>query len=123
MPFSFDSWSGYPAARERFLASIAANARNPVFLCGDIHTACAATVRNSQARHRGGVCFSGGDFAPLLSDPSDHQRGRPGQQHQGRHPASTTSTGDIMAGLRSSKRPSLRGHILGVSPVTDLTMQ
>ena len=41
-----DSWDGYPAARERLIASIAARRpANPVFIGGDVHTNYVADIR------------------------------------------------------------------------------
>ena len=44
--FADDTWSGYPAARERILRHLhEASIRNPVVLTGDIHSAWAADLR------------------------------------------------------------------------------
>ncbi|ABI78198.1 alkaline phosphatase [Hyphomonas neptunium ATCC 15444] len=41
---NFDSWDGYPLARQRLSDVLAQGVRNPVFLTGDWHTAMASTV-------------------------------------------------------------------------------
>jgi len=64
-PFSLDTWAGYPAARQRFLTSVAANARNPLFVCGDIHTACAAVVQDDDGKQIAAEFVS-----PAVSSPS-----------------------------------------------------
>ncbi len=40
----FDTWEGYPFAREAFLAMLAEHAENPVVLSGDLHTSIAANL-------------------------------------------------------------------------------
>ncbi|MFN3609764.1 MAG: alkaline phosphatase D family protein [Hyphomonas sp.] len=41
---NFDSWDGYPLARQRLADVLAQGVKNPVFLTGDWHTAMASTV-------------------------------------------------------------------------------
>jgi alkaline phosphatase D len=41
LPSNLDSWSGYPAARARMMASVKAHANNAVLLAGDTHNAWA----------------------------------------------------------------------------------
>jgi len=43
-PMVLDTWNGYPPAREALLADLAALARNPVVLSGDLHTSMANNV-------------------------------------------------------------------------------
>jgi alkaline phosphatase D len=43
-PLVFDTWNGYPAAREALLRDLQAHARNPVVLSGDLHTSMANDV-------------------------------------------------------------------------------
>lgn len=43
-PILLDTWDGYPAARERFLADIAAGGGNAVVLSGDLHTSIAGNL-------------------------------------------------------------------------------
>ena len=43
-PLLLDTWDGYPVARERFLADIAAAGGNPVILSGDLHTSLAGNL-------------------------------------------------------------------------------
>ena len=40
----FDTWEGYPYAREAFLATLAEHANNPVVLSGDLHTSLASNL-------------------------------------------------------------------------------
>ncbi len=40
----FDTWDGYPLAREDFLATLAEHASNPVVLSGDLHTSLAGNL-------------------------------------------------------------------------------
>jgi len=56
LPFNFDSWGGFPAARSRLLeAAVAANA-NPIVLSGDSHNAWAQNL--SVGKERAGVEFA-----------------------------------------------------------------
>ncbi|PKP82655.1 MAG: alkaline phosphatase [Alphaproteobacteria bacterium HGW-Alphaproteobacteria-18] len=41
---NFDSWDGYPLARQRLADVLAQGVKNPVFLTGDWHTAMASTL-------------------------------------------------------------------------------
>lgn len=43
-PMLLDTWNGYPAARQQFLADLAALAKNPVVLSGDLHTSMAGNL-------------------------------------------------------------------------------
>ncbi len=43
-PMILDTWNGYPVARERFLATLARYADNPVVLTGDMHTSSASNL-------------------------------------------------------------------------------
>ena len=43
-PMVFDTWNGYPHAREAFLGDLQEFARNPVVLSGDLHTSMANDV-------------------------------------------------------------------------------
>ena len=43
-PILLDTWDGYPVARERFLADIAAAGGNAVVLSGDLHTSIAGNL-------------------------------------------------------------------------------
>ena len=56
LPFNFDSWGGFPAARSRLLeAALAANA-NPIILSGDSHNAWAQNL--VAGKERAGVEFA-----------------------------------------------------------------
>ncbi len=43
-PMVLDTWNGYPVAREEFLGALAAHARNPVVVTGDMHTSSASNL-------------------------------------------------------------------------------
>lgn len=43
-PMLFDTWNGYPVAREEFLATLARFGTNPVVLSGDLHTSLAGNL-------------------------------------------------------------------------------
>ncbi|MEO1244272.1 MAG: alkaline phosphatase D family protein [Pseudomonadota bacterium] len=43
-PMLLDTWNGYPAARQDFLATLADNAANAVVLTGDMHTSMAGNL-------------------------------------------------------------------------------
>jgi len=45
LPFNYDSWDGYPAARARFLRSVQAMGGNTVLISGDSHNAWAYNLR------------------------------------------------------------------------------
>ena len=47
LPFNFDSWGGYPAARSRYLASAQAAGANLLNLAGDSHNAWAYDLANN----------------------------------------------------------------------------
>ena len=47
LPFNFDSWGGYPAARARYLASAQAAGANLLNLAGDSHNAWAYDLANN----------------------------------------------------------------------------
>ncbi len=57
LPFNFDNWGGYPAARARMLAAAQAAKANLVVLSGDSHNAWAYDLKNNGAR--AGVEFAG----------------------------------------------------------------
>lgn len=57
LPFNFDGWGGYPAARARFLASAQAAAANLIVLSGDSHNGWAYDL--SQDGKPAGVEFAG----------------------------------------------------------------
>jgi alkaline phosphatase D len=66
LPSNLDSWSGYPAARERLLAAVKAHANNAVLLAGDTHNGWAFEV-------------PGGDNGnPLLVEVGGHSVSSPG---------------------------------------------
>jgi alkaline phosphatase D len=45
LPLLWDAWDGYAAARDRFLADLAARATSPIVLTGDLHTSVAGDLR------------------------------------------------------------------------------
>ncbi|MDX1293851.1 MAG: alkaline phosphatase D family protein [Hyphomonas sp.] len=53
LPFNLDAWSGFPAARERLYAEVAASGARLVTLAGDTHTAWANTLYDDQGSKRG----------------------------------------------------------------------
>ena len=71
--FPADTWSGFPAARERiFRRWVEAGTKNPVALGGDIHAFAAADIRDP-ARPDGAPIaaeFVGGSITSLMHDPS-----------------------------------------------------
>jgi alkaline phosphatase D len=50
LPYTLDSWGGYPPARERLLADISANANNALVLSGDSHSAWACNLGDRGGR-------------------------------------------------------------------------
>ena len=50
LPFNFDSWDGYPAARERLYASFARAGSHPIVLSGDSHAAWANDLYDAGGR-------------------------------------------------------------------------
>lgn len=77
LPFNLDAWSGYPAARTRFLAACAEHANNAVVLGGDSHNFWAAghgtTGRLSAIEFAGGSVTSPG-FEHDLTNAQPGQR-------------------------------------------------
>ena len=73
LPSNFDNWGGYPAARERLLASAQAASANLVILSGDSHNAWAYEL--AHGGKRAGVEFAGhavtsaGYEASISADP------------------------------------------------------
>lgn len=57
LPYNFDSWGGYPAARARFLSGAQANGANLVVISGDSHNAWAYDL--AQGGSAAGVEFAG----------------------------------------------------------------
>ncbi len=57
LPFNFDNWGGYPAARARMLAAAQKKSANLVVLSGDSHNAWAYELSNDG--RRAGVEFAG----------------------------------------------------------------
>ncbi|MGA1343571.1 MAG: alkaline phosphatase D family protein [Hyphomonas sp.] len=53
VPFNLDAWDGYPAARERLYAGVAAAGARLVTLTGDTHTAWANELRDASGTRRG----------------------------------------------------------------------
>jgi alkaline phosphatase D len=47
LPFNFDSWDGYPAARERLYAAFRRAGSRPLVLSGDSHAAWANDLRDA----------------------------------------------------------------------------
>ncbi|MDX1516352.1 MAG: alkaline phosphatase D family protein [Woeseiaceae bacterium] len=64
-PMLLDTWNGYPAAREDFLADLDAHARNPVVLSGDLHTSLAGNLRRNGSDRPVAVEF----MAPSVTSP------------------------------------------------------
>ncbi len=57
LPFNFDNWGGYPAARSRFLRSAQEAEANLVVISGDSHNAWAYDL--AEGKHPAGVEFAG----------------------------------------------------------------
>ena len=57
LPYNFDSWGGYPAARARFLAGAQSAGANLVVISGDSHNAWAYDLAHDG--HAAGVEFAG----------------------------------------------------------------
>jgi len=55
LPMLWDTWDGYAAARERFLAELDRNAGSPVVLTGDIHTSIAGDLKMPGSERVGAV--------------------------------------------------------------------
>jgi alkaline phosphatase D len=53
LPFNLDAWDGYPAARERLYDSVQAAGARLVTLTGDIHSAWADTLYDSDGQRVG----------------------------------------------------------------------
>jgi alkaline phosphatase D len=60
LPWNMDAWSGYPAARARFLAACAANANNAVVLGGDSHNLWANNLAGAAQGRLAAIEFAGG---------------------------------------------------------------
>ena len=60
LPWNLDNWNGYPAARTRFLSSMAANANNAVVLGGDSHNCWVYDLPAPEANRRAAIEFAGG---------------------------------------------------------------
>lgn len=54
LPFNLDAWDGYPACRDRVMASLKTEANNPVVLAGDTHNAWAFNLTD-KSQHKIGV--------------------------------------------------------------------
>lgn len=61
-----DSWAGYPRARQIFLDILAAGRATPVVLTGDIHTALAGDLRDTEGRGFGAELVCGSITSPGL---------------------------------------------------------
>lgn len=74
LPFNYDSWGGYPAARARFLASAQASGANLIVISGDSHNAWAHDL--AQDGKAAGVEFAGqsvtspGYESSIATDPA-----------------------------------------------------
>jgi alkaline phosphatase D len=77
LPFNLDAWSGYPAARARFLAACKAHANNAVVLGGDSHNFWAAG--HGDAGRLSAIEFAGGS---VTSPGFEHEltNAQPGQR-------------------------------------------
>ncbi|NKJ41241.1 alkaline phosphatase D family protein [Novosphingobium sp. SG720] len=83
LPFNYDSWGGYPAARARFLRSAQALGGNTVVISGDSHNAWAYNLR--QDGHAAAVEFAG------------HSVTSPGYEHDVRTAPDTVARGLVGA--------------------------
>ncbi len=70
LPFNFDSWDGYPPARERLYASFARAGSNPIVLSGDSHAAWANDLYDGNgklcATEFGATAISSPSYGSLL---------------------------------------------------------
>lgn len=70
LPFNFDSWDGYPAARERLYASFRRAGSHPVVLSGDSHAAWANDLHDADGRlvaaEFGATAISSPSYGALL---------------------------------------------------------
>ena len=73
LPFNFDNWGGYPAARGRFLRSVQAMSGNTVVISGDSHNAWAYDLaqdgRPAAVEFAGQSVTSPGYEAGIKTDP------------------------------------------------------
>jgi alkaline phosphatase D len=79
LPWNLDSWSGYPAARARFLEACAANASNALVLGGDSHNCWVNNLTAQGASRLAAIEFAGGS----VSSPGFERsltRAEPGQR-------------------------------------------
>lgn len=63
LPWNLDSWSGYPAARARFLEACAANAGNTLVLGGDSHNCWVNNLRAAGAGRLAALEIAGGSVS------------------------------------------------------------
>ncbi len=63
LPWNLDSWGGYPAARERFLAACTANANNAIVLGGDSHNCWINNLPSADGRRLAAIEFAGGSVS------------------------------------------------------------
>jgi alkaline phosphatase D len=60
LPWNVDSWSGYPAARRRFLEACAADSANALVLAGDSHNCWINNLQAPAGRRLAAIEFAGG---------------------------------------------------------------
>lgn len=63
LPWNLDSWSGYPAARARFLAACAADANNAIVLGGDSHNCWVNNLAAADGGRLAALEFAGGSVS------------------------------------------------------------
>lgn len=63
LPWNLDTWSGYPAARARFLEACVANANNAVVLGGDSHNCWLNNLSAANGTRLAAIEFAGGSVA------------------------------------------------------------
>jgi alkaline phosphatase D len=66
LPFNLDAWDGYPACRDRVLASLKTSANNPLVLSGDTHNAWAFNLTDENQQHIGVEIGTPGITSPGL---------------------------------------------------------
>ncbi|HVZ99829.1 MAG TPA: alkaline phosphatase D family protein [Caulobacterales bacterium] len=79
LPWNLDNWSGYPAARARFLAACVANASNAVVLGGDSHNCWVNNLAAAEGNRLAAIEFAGGSVTSPGFERS-LMRAAPGQR-------------------------------------------
>lgn len=81
LPWNLDTWSGYPAARARFLEACVANANNAVVLGGDSHNCWVTNLAAPGSNRLAAIELAGGSVASPGFERS-LTRAEPGQRER-----------------------------------------